>query len=62
MMQTLAALLIVLGAAGWILLIRVHVRDRKHGRIAGLFEHQPKEYRDWVEAGGRRKIKDLLWP
>jgi hypothetical protein len=35
-MQTLAAILGVSGVAAWILLIRMHIRDRKHGRIAGL--------------------------
>lgn len=40
--------------------IRLHVRDRQHGRVPGT--SQPDEYTNWVASGGRWDWRDILWP
>lgn len=54
-----AAIALTAVAVIWALMIRMHVRDRMHGRVPGT--EQTKEYADWA-ATERWNWRDILWP
>jgi hypothetical protein len=41
-------------------IVRMHVRDRQHGRVPGTV--QPQEYVDWIKSGKRWDWRDIVWP